>query len=861
MEPVPSASRLQFGDAVLVPVERQLLKHGQLISLTPKAFDLLVVLAENPGRLLTKDQLMEAVWGNTAVEESNLAYHISAIRKALGDTADNGHLIETVPKRGYRFTAAVTPLHGGYGEASTARDLPKRQPNVVGPVDDLGAAPSPHAGTAGRGVSLQPVRTRDGWRSAVWIAAGISIGVAVGAVLTRGGWTRGGANQSFGVIRAQISPGVRLSDASPFSLSPDGRQLVYVGKGPDGRTRLWVRRVEDEAPRPLAGTETALSDGTPPMFWSPDSQSVGFDAAGQLKRVDVRDGTVRTICALTELAVGGSWNDDGLVIVGHPNGGLSQCSVADGRVAELTLLDTANGETAHVLPWFLPDGRHFLYVRVARSVPEGSGVYVGSLDDGPAAAKSKRLLATGFGAQYVPASGSSAGHLIFLRDGTLFAQPFDERLLQIHGDPVSLAGPVGSFLDAGFFSVSLTDVIAFRPPNKDVQLTWVDRQGRKIASASEIGRYSEVAISPDGSRIASAKETAGANIDKDIFILGASRATMRRVTFGPLLEAQPVWSGDGRRIIFTIGGDVGTLFEQGVDTAVPPRLLLETKQHKIPTSASRDGKFLLYTVENISQSRADVWVLPLAPPAKPFPLIQRNFDQEQAQFSPDGRWVSYVSNESGISEVLLQRFVALSDDPSRDAQTVAVSAGGGTAPRWRADGGELYFLGPDDSVMAVDVQERATMVVGTAACALPHCRLTSRLGCLAGRFPIYHRDPARHRVVPSFHPLVEPSASARGDSQTSLNRVRLARDQRAASHVGWRVQQPDGTQRDDPSQRTNSQGHVARVPPHDRRVHGSMRRHSRRSGNGRRAAHGSGRLCLTRNTVHVASIEVTDVLR
>ena len=184
-------------------------------------------------------------------------------------------------------------------------------------------------------------------------------------------------------------------------------------------------------------------------------------------------------------------------------------------------------------------------------------------------------------------------------------------------------------------------------------------------------------------------------------------------TFGPLLEDKPVWSGDGRRIIFTIGGDVGTLFEQGIDTAVPPRLLLETKQHKIPTSASRDGKFLLYTVENIGQSRADVWVLPLAPPDKPFPLIQRNFDQEQAHFSPDGRWIAYVSNESGRPEVLLQRFVPNSDDPSRDAQTVPVSAGGGTAPRWRADGRELYSLGPDDSVMAVDVHERATLAVGT----------------------------------------------------------------------------------------------------------------------------------------------------
>jgi Tol biopolymer transport system component len=261
--------------------------------------------------------------------------------------------------------------------------------------------------------------------------------------------------------------------------------------------------------------------------------------------------------------------------------------------------------------------------------------------------------------------------------------------------------------------VSQNDVIAFRPPNKDFQLTWFDRQGNLIAAASDVGPYSGVALSPDGARILTAKAIVGANIDQDIWILETSRAAMRKATFGPLLEDRAVWSADGRRFMFTIGGDVGTLFEQGIDTAVPPRLLLETKQHKIPTSASRDGRFLLYTVENIDRSRDDVWVLPLLPGAKEFPLIQRDFDQEQGQFSPDRRWVAYVSNESGRSEVLLRRFIEQPDQASSDPQTIAVSAAGGTAPRWRADGNELYFFGPDGSVMAVDVNGRATLSVGT----------------------------------------------------------------------------------------------------------------------------------------------------
>jgi eukaryotic-like serine/threonine-protein kinase len=705
VDPGPPSARLQFGDVTLTPGERQLSKRGQPVSLTPKAFDLLVVLAEKPGRLLTKEQLLQAVWADAAVEESNLSYHIFAIRKALGDTAENG-LIETVPKRGYRFTATVTRFNGGDVESPRLSDHPGDEENAGPSIDHSATAPPADVPSVHGTVSVPRLRLRGRWRPALWFAAGMLVASAVGALV----WIRAG-NQPAVLIRAQISPDVQLADASAFAVSPDGQQLVFVGKGEDGVTRLWARRFGDEMARPLAGTETALGGLTPPMFWSPDSRAVAFDAAGQLKSFDFRDGAVRTICSLSGLAVGGSWNADGVVIVGHPSGGLCQCSAA-GRPSELTRVDAGSGESAHVLPWFLPDGRHFLYVRVARKAPEGSGVYVGSLDDRPGTTKPTRLLATGFGAAYVRTSRSSAGHVIFLRDRTLFAQPFDERTLQLRGAPVSVATPVGSFLDAGFYSASQNDVIAFRPPNKDFQLTWFDRQGRTIAAASEIGRYSGVSLSPDGSHIAIAKETAGSSVDQDIWILDTSRATMRRATFGPLLEEVPIWSADGRRLVFTIGGDIGTLFEQDIDGSAQPRLLLETKEHKIPTSASRDGRFLLFTAQNIDRSRSDVWVLPLLPAGKPFPLIQRSFDQEQAQFSPDGRWVAYTSNESGRYEVLVRRFRQPSEGGTDDPQTIAVSAGGGTAPRWRADGKELYFLSLDGSAMAVDVRADLSLAVG-----------------------------------------------------------------------------------------------------------------------------------------------------
>jgi len=675
--------------------------------MTPKTFDLLLVLAQNAGRLLTKEQLMQAVWADTAVEESNLSYHVFAIRKALGDPAGDG-LIATVPKRGYRFTAAVTFSQGNSDQPLGSSDEADREQEGSGSTSQSIVAPVSNPATAG-GVSPGWHSTpRSGWRSPVWLGAGLLVGIAGTLLMTMG---RGDPPPT--LIRAQISPGVELSEASPFALSPDGQHLVFAGIGPDGVTRLWLRQMGEDAPRPLAGTETALGGLTPPMFWSPDGQTVAFDAAGQLKRFDLRDGATRKVCALRGLAIGGSWNADGIIIVGAPSSGLLRCSARTGEAVELTRVDAGNGETTHVFPWFLPDGRHFLYVRVARNAPEGSGVYLGTLDDPPGTTPPKRLLASGFGAAYIPTKGRSTGHVVFLRDATLFAQEFDERALQLRGDPILLARPVGSFLDGGFFSVSQDDVIAFRPPDKDFQLTWFDRHGAKIGALGEVGRYSGVALSADDSRVATAREVVGSNIDQDLWILDTSRSTSTRVTFGPILENVPVWSGDGRELIFTVGGENGTLFEQTVNGEPTPRPLLSAGlEHKIPTSASGDGRFLLYTAENMDRSRRDVWVLPLSGESKPFPLVHRDFDQEQAQFSPDGRWVAYASNESGRHEVVVRRFVEPPDASSADPDVAVVSTHGGTAPRWRADGKELYFIAPDGAVMAADVRGGAELSVG-----------------------------------------------------------------------------------------------------------------------------------------------------
>ncbi|MEO8259994.1 MAG: winged helix-turn-helix domain-containing protein [Acidobacteriota bacterium] len=698
-----SASSLTFGSVTLIPDERLVLKDGQPVPFTPKAFDLLAVLAANPGRLLTKEHLMQAVWSDAVVEESNLTYHVFAIRKALGDTAENGQLIQTVPKRGYRFTATVTRVTGGNGgppSLAGAAEAPALE--AVAPSGEFDPGDGQSAPEAPRAWSSFSGRRRS---AAAWFAAGV---LCAGGVLLMS--TRRVPAPS--PIRAQIVPGVQLSEGSPFGVSPDGQQLVFAGTGPDGVNRLWVRRMDAEVARPLSGTETALGGLTPPMFWSPDSQSVAFDAIGQLKRIDVRGGAPRVVCDLPQLAVGGSWSADGVIVVGQPSGALLRCNAAGGTVSAVTSLDSTKGEGLHVFPSFLPDGRHFLYVRISRNAPETSGVYVGSLDEPPGAQPPNLLLATGFGAAYVPTNGSSTGHVVFLREGTLFAQAFDERALQLRADPVPIAQPVGSFLDGGFFGVSQNDVIAFRGPDKEFQLTWVDRHGNTLGVVGDEGLYSAVAISPDDSRVATAKQVFSPNIDQDIWMFEASRTAMTRVTFQPHLEGSPVWSADGKRLIFTTAGDIGELVEQAVDDASRTSSLLKEKEHLIPMSVSADGRFLLYAVVTMATTRVDTWVLPIDDPARRFPLVQRDFDQWQAQFSPDGRWVAYVSNESGRNEVLVRRFVVPSDGARSEPETVVVSTSGGIAPRWRGDGKELYFIVADGTVMAVDVRAGAGLSVG-----------------------------------------------------------------------------------------------------------------------------------------------------
>jgi Tol biopolymer transport system component len=510
-----------------------------------------------------------------------------------------------------------------------------------------------------------------------------------------------------------------------FSVSPDGRQLAFFAAGSDGVYRVWVRTLGSLEARPLPGSE---SPQFPPFFWSPDSRYIAFDAGRKLKKVDISGGPPQTVCDLGTLAVGGSWNRDGVIIFGTAGGGVMRVSAGGGSASPLTTLDSSRGEIQHVFPSFLPDGRHFIYLRRS-STPENSGVYVGSIDAKPEEQDLKRLLATAWGPSYVPSSDPGMGQLLFVRDGTLMSQPFDAHRLELVGEPVTVAEQVGFFLDFGFFSASTNGVLVYRTGGSGgtSQLTWFDRQGKALGTVGEPGYTTALFLSPDGTRAAVSRRDSPL-ADAALWLLDLSRGTSTRFTFGPSSASVGMWSPDSSRIIFNSNPSVVfDLYEKPASGVKDEELLLKSSESKSPTSWSRDGRFLLYETPDPKTGKSGLWVLPLDGDKKPFPFLRTEFNNYAGQFSPDGHWAAYVSDESGRNEIYVRTFSPGSSEAAADAGGKwLISANGGSQPRWRGDGKELYYLAPDDKLMAVEIATSPVFRAGVPKAlfqTLPHAEV------------------------------------------------------------------------------------------------------------------------------------------
>ncbi len=471
----------------------------------------------------------------------------------------------------------------------------------------------------------------------------------------------------------------------PPVISPDGRLLVFAARGKDSQVRLWVRPLDAVVATPLSGTEDA---GYP--FWSPDSKTIGFFAQGKLKKIEAAGGPPLTLCD-APVGKGGAWSRDGVIVFAPSFGsGLRRVAAAGGEATPITTMSPEKGENSHRHPQFLPDGRHFLYV--VRAGPtgsdRGSSVMVGSLDGEP-----KVLMPSQNHAAY------ASGYLLFVRESTLMARPFDPDALEFTGEAVPLAEQIATIggTARSLFTTSDTGALVYLTgaTAQGSVLEWVDAKGQKLGQLGEMAPHDAPRISPDGRYVAVAISDLGIGTE-DIWVYEVARNLRTRFTFDPAVDIAAAWSPDGSRVVYASNRKGRfDIYQKSVTGAGVEELLFQSDVDKFPQHWSRDGRFLAYATFTAGAG-GDVWVLPLQGDRKPVAFLDSRFDESNPRFSPDGRWIAYDSGETGRSEVYISPFPG----PGRKWQ---VSASGGFAPHWRDDGKEVYFTNMEGKILAVEV--------------------------------------------------------------------------------------------------------------------------------------------------------------
>ncbi len=484
-----------------------------------------------------------------------------------------------------------------------------------------------------------------------------------------------------------IPPQLELHRWSSLALSPDGATLAFSATGADGKLQLWTRRMDGFSVQPLAGTDEGMNP-----FWSPDSRSIGFFAGGKLKRVPAGGGPVLTICDAPD-GRGGTWGaGDVIVFAPAPFTGLSKVSADGGSPQVLTKVDSA-GQT-HRLPWFLPDGKSVLYVAGAQTSDEHKDTSIQVLD--LATGKSKLVARENSEGRFL-----APGYLVFVREGTLFAQPFDPSTLKLGGAPIPVAEGVAfeAFRWLGNFTFSSTGRLVFQS-NEAIRrrrLTWFDLDGKELGVVGEAASFFTVALAPDAKRVV-ATVLPNQNARPEVRLYDLERGVGSRFVFGPQGANFPVWSPDGLEIAY---GDPGSgVRVKAADGGSEARLLLPQKTNIWPLSWSPDGKRMLLRIQDAKSGGVELHDLPLGQNPKPRLLFATDPNEfVNGSISPDGRWLLYVTSETGRQELYVVPYPGLGEKRQ-------VSTSGGTAGHWIGDQAILYAQPPDGKLFAVDIDTR-----------------------------------------------------------------------------------------------------------------------------------------------------------
>jgi len=475
-----------------------------------------------------------------------------------------------------------------------------------------------------------------------------------------------------------------------FAVSPDGRKIVLTARSMDGKDQLWIRSLDAPKAQLLAGT-----DGATFPFWSPDNRSIAFFADGKLKKMDASGGPPITL-ANAPSGRGGSWSKDNVIVFAPSNSDpLLKVSAGGGATSPVTKFVIEEGPQR--LPWFLPDGKHFLY-RIQGNAD--SAIRIGNIDSN----ETKIVGPANSNAMY------ARGHLFFRNSSTLMAQPFDVKTLSVTGEVVPIAENVPANLSAGYFSVSETGILVYQSARTPIELgnlaeltlAWIDKDGKPISKLRNPGDIADIQLSPDQSKFAYTMWGSTPE-NKDIWIYDIARQSPSRFTFDSALERWPIWSPDGKSIVFSSNKkQFADIYRKAINLTGGEELLWQSNGSKAPTSWSPDGMFLLVNTYSASgKGGVHIWKLPVKSDGaeKPLPpsvfLDTGNFQEIDGQFSPDGKWVAYSSTETQRSEIYITSF----PDPVGKLQ---VSIDGGAMPRWSTDG-EIFYVDPTGKLMVSEI--------------------------------------------------------------------------------------------------------------------------------------------------------------
>jgi Tol biopolymer transport system component len=489
-------------------------------------------------------------------------------------------------------------------------------------------------------------------------------------------------------LSAPVDQALELSPAVP---SPDGTRIAFVARQASGERALWIRRLDSARLQRITGSEGA--SGAP--LWSPDGRFVAFFARGNLKKADPSTDSTVNICPM-QANLGATWNADNVIVLAPVNRTVLHRVPADGGALQpITKLDASRRENSHRFPQFLPDGRHFLFT--ARSdVLENNIIYVGSLDSPDV----RPLVAAQSNGLYAP-----PGYLLFAQEGTLMARRFDPRTLELSGEKITIATHIAHARpsSSAIFAVSADGTVLTYIPevNRLGRLTWFDRKGAAVRTIGPETEYTEIRIAPD-ERQASVVIPDAASGNRDIWLVEFAGGSLRRVTSHPATDWQSAWAPDSRQIAFASDRDgKSSVYRKTIDDETEEVLLRMPDTGVFPKDWSRDGRFIILFVE-VGIGSGDIWALPLAGDRKPFPVLQTSFRENEPRLSPDGRWIAYESNESGVDEIYVK--------PLTGPGKRRLSTEGGHSPRWRRDGRELFYTTDTGEVMSVAINGTDALV-------------------------------------------------------------------------------------------------------------------------------------------------------